>query len=244
MILFILALAFAPGLFCLWYFWKRDRLEPEPLDKIRNCFLLGMAVVVPAVLIELPFWNWPVLSLVFIAPIVEESLKFLVVRSTVYRSEEFDEPVDGVVYAAAVALGFASVENFFYIHEAYAESGLSFAQITIIRAILTVPGHAVWSGMWGYTLGLAKFSDEKTGRSLVRKGLAMSMLLHGVFNFLALMESVSFLVMAVGMLLLVPMMWAMVHRRVEHALRLSPHASIAEKSEQQSKDPGSGKEDG
>ena len=101
----ILILAFAPGLFWLAYFYSKDRLEPEPLYRVRNCFLIGMIVVVPAILVEKLTDFSLIFTLVVGAPIIEEYFKFVAVRYTIYESAEFDEPMDGIVYAAATALG-------------------------------------------------------------------------------------------------------------------------------------------
>ena len=46
-----------------------------------------------------------------VAGFTEELFKFLVVRTTIYKSPYFDEPIDGLVYSSAAALGFASLEN-------------------------------------------------------------------------------------------------------------------------------------
>ncbi|MDQ7782538.1 MAG: PrsW family glutamic-type intramembrane protease [Desulfomonilaceae bacterium] len=222
--LFILTLAFAPGLFWLWYFFKKDKLEPEPLHRIRNCFFLGMAVVIPSAFVEVPFDRvHPHAALVIGAPIIEELAKFLVVRYTVFRSAEFDEPMDGVVYAAAVALGFASLENVFYLFAEYHRGAHSFALVTIFRAILTVPGHALWSSMWGYALGFAKFSDAKFRKKLIVEGLLLAMALHALFNFLCLTGTI----LPLGMLVLVPIMWRMTSRRIKSALEQSPHVHFA-----------------
>jgi RsiW-degrading membrane proteinase PrsW (M82 family) len=222
--LIILTLAFAPGLFWLWYFFKRDKIEPEPLHQIRNCFFLGMAVVFPSALAEAPFsLVSSQATLVIGAPIVEELAKFLVVRYTVFRTAEFDEPMDGVVYAAAVALGFASLENTYYLFAEYRHGPQSFALVTVFRAILSVPGHALWSSMWGYALGFAKFSDKKLRKRLIFEGLLLAMVMHAVFNFLCLAGPV----WPIGMLILVPLMWRMTSRRIEKALKASPHVHIA-----------------
>ena len=54
-LLIVAAVAFAPGLFWLWYFFRKDKLHPEPLYLIRKCFVWGMAAIVPAGLFELSF---------------------------------------------------------------------------------------------------------------------------------------------------------------------------------------------
>lgn len=51
----ILVLGLAPGIFWFWYFYKKDKLEPEPKHFIIKTFFLGMVSAVPAVVLEIPF---------------------------------------------------------------------------------------------------------------------------------------------------------------------------------------------
>jgi protease PrsW len=213
----ILILAFAPGLFWMTYFYSRDRLEPEPLHWIRNCFLLGMAVVIPAVILEIATNITPVFTMVIGAPIIEEYLKFAAVRYTIYKNAEFDEPMDGIVYAAAVALGFASAENALYLFQEYYSAEGSLAATTLLRAFVSVPGHALFSIMWGYALGLAKFSHPSKRPHLVLTGLITAMILHAVFNLLSLVS----VIWVLAMLVMIPLMWSAVHHRIELALQRS-----------------------
>ena len=227
----IVALGLAPGIFWLWYFYRKDKLEPEPKHLIIKTFFLGMVSAFPAYFLESPFKG--LLLTVIAAPIIEEYLKYFVVRRTIFNHAEFDEPMDGIVYAAAAALGFASAENALYLLTASA-APQSF-QITmgstsasgavwtvfVLRALLSVPGHVLFSSAWGYALGRAKFSEEGSRRKLIVKGLSLAMLMHGLFNFLASTGPV----FSLGMLVFLFVAWRMVHRRIAAALADSPHGS-------------------
>jgi protease PrsW len=219
-ILLVLVVSFAPGLFWLWYFYRKDKFEPEPLHLVRNCFFWGMAAVVPAVLLE---WGPSVyssfLTVVVVAPIVEELAKFCVVWVTIYKHPEFDEPMDGVVYATAVALGFASLENVGYLWIHLEEGAETFATVGALRALLSVPGHALWACIWGYALGVEKFRRSNESPRIVGKALLLAMLLHGAFNLVCWSGPL----WAVGMLVLLPIMWKITGRRIREALELSPH---------------------
>ncbi len=219
----ILALGFAPGVFWLWYFYKQDELEPEPLYLVRNCFLLGMLTVIPVYFVETALSVSPVFDAVITAPLVEESAKFLAVFLTIYRHPEFDEPMDGVVYAAAVALGFASLENAGYLLNEYYRPGGTFAGLSVIRAFFSVPGHAVWSGMWGIALGFAKCGNPRASGWVVIGGLALGMLLHGGFNLLVFHGPLTIL----GLTVVIPVGWELLRARMIAALLVSPHASNA-----------------
>ncbi len=230
----IAALAFAPGIFWLWYFYRKDRIEPEPKKMIVKAFFLGMIAVFPAAAIEFPFTATGMLVLaVIVAPVVEEIFKYLFVYYGAYRDAEFNEPMDGIIYACAVALGFASVENLAYLLQAYLDpdkfSGFisissSYGRVSIIfvlRALLTVPGHALWSSMWGYALGWAKFSDEERGKRLIRNGIILSIIFHSLFNFLLVTSTFG----ALGMLILIPVLWKTVNRRIAQSISGSPFYS-------------------
>lgn len=177
-----------PGLLWLWFFYRQDAFEPEPRWLLLALFALGMAAVLPAFLIELP-WRDQLLTslrtsdrgrLAFLSFAVvggaEESAKTLSLLLTVGRLREFDEPVDGIIYGVTVGLGFAALENLFYA----AERGLA---VGLFRAVLTSLAHAAFTGWLGYFLAAARFR-RKPG--LIFGGLVLAILLHGTYDFVLL----------------------------------------------------------
>jgi RsiW-degrading membrane proteinase PrsW (M82 family) len=217
-ILVIAAVAAAPAVFWLWYFYRRDRYEPEPKILILKVFLYGMLVTIPAAVIE---GILPISSLalaVVAAPVIEELAKYFAVKQTVYNSAEFDEPVDGIVYAASAALGFATLENIVYITTVYLTSPLEDVLIVFaLRALLSIPGHALFSSMWGYALGRAKF-DPARGPGFIVTGLTVAMVLHGTFNFFLYTSPL----LALGVIVLTVLAWWTTLHLIEDALRRSP----------------------
>lgn len=184
--LILLLIALAPGLFLLWYFCHRDKYEPEPKRKILKIFFLGALMVIPAIIIEAllesacnaittGIVNIFIMSFIVIAP-AEELLKFFVVKKWIYNSLEFDEIMDGIVYTVSASLGFATIENIFYVFDYGIGTG-------IIRAFLSVPGHAFFGALMGYYLGLAKFNKENE-KKMITKGILLAILLHGLYDFL------------------------------------------------------------
>lgn len=171
----LLLLAVAPSAFLLLYIWKKDSGEPEPPRLVARVFFLGALSTVPALLLGLPF-DESIVTAAIVAPVVEETVKFLVVLLAVYRSPEFDEPMDRMVYAAAAGLGFATVENICYV----LDGGLS---VGILRAVASVPGHFLYSCIWGFALGTAKFRPAARRTGIVASGLIAAILLHAAFNF-------------------------------------------------------------
>lgn len=207
MIIISLLIALAPGLFLFWYFNHRDKYEPEPKRKIVKIFFLGALMVIPAAIIEMLLMtvvnrstagllNIFVLSFLVIAPI-EELLKYLAVRKWIYKSLEFDEIMDGIVYTVSASLGFATVENVMYVLRLGIETG-------IVRAFLAVPGHALFGALMGYYIGKAKFNKEKETQ-LILRGIIYAILCHGIYDFLVLAPSA--LSSLVILLLVVLLLW-------------------------------------
>jgi RsiW-degrading membrane proteinase PrsW (M82 family)/DNA-directed RNA polymerase subunit RPC12/RpoP len=189
----IVILAFAPGIFWLWLVYRGDRYRPEPRHLVVRTFLWGMVVAIPVATLE-SFLIWLADPDVFfsggsstfslataaymafvVAGLTEELGKFVVVRRTVYLSPYFDEPMDGLIYSSAAALGFASLENFGYL--------LSFGwELILIRGPYSTLAHVLFAVMWGYPLGLGKIR-EGGARRWVWFGLLGSMIAHGLFDF-------------------------------------------------------------
>lgn len=179
--------SFAPGLFWLWFFLRHDKIRPEPRRLIALTFLLGCISTLPAGLGNYLFGADSLLegspqllsvvtAMTFVVGPVEELCKFGAVRLGPYRSLYFDEPVDGLVYASAASLGFASLENLVYVLQYGAE-------VMIIRAPLSTVGHLAFGSIWGYALGKYYISGGRR-RSLLLGSLALAAGTHALFNVL------------------------------------------------------------
>ena len=210
-------IAFAPGAFWLWFFLRKDVYRPEPKRLLAATFFLGVASAIPAVLIEYMFiadsdfesmaFGAMAANMLFIVGPVEEFSKFLAVRLGAYRSLHFDEPGDGLVYAAAASLGFASIENLGYV--------LAFGPaVMIVRAPVSTAAHVVFGGFWGYALGRSA-GGARGGFWIVAGGLLAASIAHGMFNRLAS----AFPLAAIGMAAL-GVWWTL--SRFEWARRVSP----------------------
>ena len=96
---------------------------------------------------------------------------------TVAIAANFNEKFDGIVYAVSVALGFATIENLFYV---FSNNSL---QVGLLRAFTAIPAHAIFGIVMGFYLGLARFSQNKKGRWLLM-ALFLPWLLHGIYDFI------------------------------------------------------------
>jgi RsiW-degrading membrane proteinase PrsW (M82 family) len=115
-----------------------------------------------------------------VAAFSEELFKYLALYVVIWKSPEFNEKFDGIVYATYVSLGFAAVENLLYVMDGGMSTGL-------LRAITAVPAHAIFGITMGYYFGLARFY-EKQARQLKIKALAFPILLHGIYDFILFTE--------------------------------------------------------
>lgn len=176
-----------PALLWMTLFYRSDRYAPEPRKLVARTFLVGAIVAAAMVfsLKELPFKLSLMYSSVLIAPVSEEMAKFLCVRWTVYDNPEFNEPIDGMVYATAAALGFASVENILYVLNVWVAGGKEAGVMVLAgRSVLSVPAHAIFSSVWGLALGWHKKLGTRRSGLMVFLGLLGGMVLHGLFNLL------------------------------------------------------------
>ncbi|UCD73575.1 MAG: PrsW family intramembrane metalloprotease, partial [Candidatus Bathyarchaeota archaeon] len=143
-----------------------------------------------------------------VVALVEEAAKFSAVLRA-YRSSEFDEIMDGMVYSATAALGFATVENVFYVLSGGLQTG-------ILRAILSVPGHGLNGSMMGYYLGRAKLNEARRNGLLLR-AVAVPILFHWIWD--------SLLVIDLGLVavLVYIVQWVITFRMMRDAVARSPY---------------------
>ena len=110
----------------------------------------------------------------FIVGLTEEFSKYVIVRYYAQPKNAFNEPYDGIVYAVMVSMGFAAVENIFYV----IEGGVTTA---VLRAFTAVPAHATFGIIMGYYMGKAKFADNRMKYNLL--GLLLAIVFHGTYDF-------------------------------------------------------------
>ncbi len=184
--MYLLLLALAPAVILMMYVYFRDKYEKEPISLILKGILLGGVVIFPVGLVEsylmqygLGLGKIPKAAFdgFLVAGFTEEIFKFLMVFMLIWRNPNFNEKFDGIVYAVSVALGFAAIENLFYI---FSNNSM---QVGMLRAVTAVPGHAVFGVIMGFYLGMARF-DKKYRLKWILDALLVPWLLHGTYDFL------------------------------------------------------------
>ncbi|WP_082499159.1 MULTISPECIES: PrsW family intramembrane metalloprotease [unclassified Rathayibacter] len=118
------------------------------------------------------------------APLVEETAKGLgVLLVLLIWRRSFDGPVDGIVYAAVVASGFAFVENILYFGSALVEGGLGSLAVTFfLRGVLSPFAHVLFTACTGAALGFAASRRGAAAVPIALLGLALAAFLHALWN--------------------------------------------------------------
>jgi RsiW-degrading membrane proteinase PrsW (M82 family) len=170
-------LATAPAIFWLWFYYRSDRWDPEPKVLVFKLFLCGALVAAPAWFLQgiLPGPDGALYDNFVRVALLEEAFKVAPLLWFALRRREFDEPMDGIVYAVAVALGFATVENVIYaIHLG--------DRAILFRAFTATPAHVGFSGLAGYAAGMAVLRRHRWSH-FVAAFLAV-VALHGAYDLI------------------------------------------------------------
>ena len=188
----LLALAILPSFIVIFWIYRQDRYEKEPFSLLFKAFVIGCASTIPAMLMQIQFQGWQnedslwdtAIYAFLVVGISEELSKFVFLRLFIYPMDEFNEPMDGIVYAVMVGMGFATVENMLYIFESGGEGRISTA---IGRGLTAVPAHAAFAILMGSYMGLSKFVTERKYFYLFL-GLGLAVFFHGLYDFFLLQK--------------------------------------------------------
>lgn len=186
--MFLPVIALAPAIGLVWLIFAMRSYQPESRWLVAALFILGglsalLALVLnhsverytelwtgaPQLSYRLLFWLGGI-------GLNEEFAKMLVLLLVLYPRRDFTHLDQGILGAATVALGFAAVENLFYL-ERFGTPTL------LVRSVLTVPAHACFTIPNGVCLFLSKRAESVTGKYLyLLLGLTVALTFHGVYN--------------------------------------------------------------
>lgn len=184
--LIILSAGIAPGLALLSYFYLKDEYGYEPFTLVFKTFLFGALLVFPLMFFQYVLtvegvFQSQIIEAFISSSLLEEFFKWFILFFTIYQHVAFDEPYDGIVYGAAVSLGFASAENIIYL----ISNGL---ELAFGRALLPVSSHALFGVIMGYYVGKGKFFDSEKRKSLICS-LLIPFLLHGIYDYILITQT-------------------------------------------------------
>lgn len=186
-----------PALFWAGYHNHKDRHLPEPARHLVVALLLGAGAAVLAkglyVGLGMVGLRYDAFELAATSPVgllvyallvigpLEEFAKLLPFLVVILRFREFDEPIDGIIYASFVGLGFAAAENLYYLQ-------FLTPLEAVARGFASPVVHMLFASIWGYQVGLAHVQGTSIGVAAMR-GFAISAILHGVYDFIVLYNS-------------------------------------------------------
>lgn len=217
-----------PILFWGWYHYYKDRHLPEPIGHLVLTFILGIAAAAVSKSLYIAL-GWVSLrydamqladtstlalfaySMLAIGPI-EEFAKMLPFVLVVLRFVEFDEPLDGIIYASFIALGYSAVENVMYLEYLTPTEAAA-------RGFAGPVIHMLFASIWGFTIGCAHLRGEPLAGGIAR-GLLLAAGLHGLYDFFVMQNAFNALPIAAGFIVVI-WIWRLRLMRVlqQNALR-------------------------
>lgn len=209
----LFAVAFLPSIAYIVWIRNTERYEREPWYRIFATFIWGAVFgvilgVLFSVILLFIFnvtapqgvydavqgneYYYGFLLAVIIAPLGEEAAKGLGVFTA---GKDLDEVEDGLIYGAAVGLGFAATENLLYEYNALVTMGVvAFIFTALVRSISSALLHASATSVTGYGIGKKKILGK--GHYIIPYYL-VAVGMHALFNFLAIQGSIFSLLLAI-----------------------------------------------
>jgi protease PrsW len=183
-----LFLAIVPAALWLWYFYRQDRLEPEPHTRIFVVF--AVAFVLTDILGRRLVYDWfqvaqwassntwtSLAASILILGFTYQAISYVAIR-TVYATDEFDERMDGILYGTVAGLGVATLLNLHYVID---NGGVNITP-GVIRVVTTALAQASFGGVMGYFMAEAKFAHKSTW--YVPLGVSVAAIANGLFSWL------------------------------------------------------------
>jgi len=221
---FLIVPVVIPVLFWAAYHYHKDRHLPEPPLNLLLCFVLG---VVAAGLSKLMYMGLDPLglrldavalgtenplgllayALMAIGPI-EEFAKLLPFVVVVLRFKAFDEPLDGIIYASFIGLGYAATENLYYLDFLTPLEAAA-------RGFASPVVHILFASIWAHWITQARMQHNSIAKALL-PGFTLSALLHGIYDFLVLLNPVSALPIAAALIIVIWIWRLVLMRRLHH----------------------------
>ena len=183
-----------PVIFWAGYHYHKDRHLPEPMGHLAFAFLLGIGSYWlgrglymgldlfglrqdASLLADTDSVGLLIYALFAIGPI-EELANLLPFVLIILRLSEFDEPIDGIIYASFIALGFSAVENYFYLDYV---SNLE----AIARGFAGPVIHIVLASIWGHYIGMAYLNKRAVLKTVLVSFVGVAAV-HGLYDYLVI----------------------------------------------------------
>lgn len=179
---------------------RYDKIEPESIRHLVQVAVIGgiASVVVAASLNELGRWLLSMqhdlfqnVAAVHIGHLLlfclfigfnEEICKAVGTVISTRHLGNLDEPIDAMIYAMTVGLGFAAFENILY--------ATRFGNdVLLARFLWPVPAHMAYAALWGYGLAKARFVyPDRSKVIIMAPAVILAAVLHAIANFLLFLQ--------------------------------------------------------
>ena len=205
-----------PAILLVLYVKYRDKQQPEPWSKIAKGVLYGILSIVLTIVIT-RFWNplpfimgigWVydipfvrgIFTAFYNAAIPEETAKLFMLWLLLRKNDEFNQNIDGIVYAVCVAMGFAGLENIMYIFD---EEKGTWQDVAIIRSLFAVPGHYIFGILMGFFYSIVHFRPYRYGKYKNMIWIA-PVFAHGLYDSICFIGEEHYLI---GAFIYIPLIW-------------------------------------
>ena len=198
--MFILALigAIIPMSIYLYFLWKFDKNEREPIKFVLYHFLYGGTIAIILGIIGSKIISYPLnfiltdgtnnlIQIILVAPFVEEIAKATILFKTIY-SKNVDNLTDGLIYGGAIGLGFGMTENFLYFFM-FSDSFYNFLPLFIMRTSFSAVMHCFSTATIGGIMSLSKYSSDLKLIFSTILALLIAMFIHFTWNFSVILDS-------------------------------------------------------
>lgn len=220
---------------------EKDKIEKEPVWVLIKTFFWGgiiSIILVTLIYMGAIFVNRDIFKLMepgygnvfskfsfaMFVGFVEEIGKALAAIWLLRKLKDFDEPVDGIIYGMAVALGFAAIENLQYM------MNYSY-KVIYVRHFLSIPLHITCGAIWGYGLAVNKFKHKRSSNPInIFPYIAAAAFLHGIYDFLCFIKaSFPYYMVFLVVLTIVAYRWGIL--KIRKLVSISPFLKPGECSE-------------
>jgi RsiW-degrading membrane proteinase PrsW (M82 family) len=96
--------------------------------------------------------------------------------------KDFNEPIDGIVYGVTVSLGFATLENIYYVYFLSDYFDTTSQSLAVLRSFSAIPAHGIFGATMGYFFMKYTFIKKQNNLALC---MIVPILLHGAYNYFA-----------------------------------------------------------
>jgi len=194
----VIALAVLPALILIYYTYQQDKLQREPVWNLVKAFFYGGLSVFASFLISVPFMNLGLFpreihslsdaarTAFFGAAIPEETAKLFLLWLFLRKCRDFDERMDGIVYAVCIGMGFAAFENIEYLFA----SGSDWVTVGLGRSLTAIPGHFGFAVIMGYYFSLFYFDRYRAPGAGLKMWL-FPVVGHGLYDWVAMSQEVA-----------------------------------------------------